>query len=165
MHPAPVQAGASPYPHMGAPVVHSAAPTIVQHPGVTVSPAPAHYQIPQFYVPQGLVLHPTTKAAYQQLQASIPWQKERLPERQHLFAICDAMNGNGFLSFAEVEANLNTQLQLEQVIPDCKMVLMECFNKAKHWGGHQTGHGNDYVEKREFRIFLELLHKELDRLG
>merc|ERR1719230_113372 len=146
-----------------APMQHvTSVPSIVHH--AAVSQAPAHYVIPQTYLPAGLVLHPSTKAAYQQLQAQIPWQKERLPERQHLFAICDAMNNNGFLSFAEVEANLNTQLRLEQVVPDCKMVLMKCFNEAKHWGGQQGGHGPDYIEKREFRIFLELLHKELDRL-
>jgi len=138
---------------------------MVHHAGVAVSAAPAHYVIPQSYLPAGLVLHPSTKAAYQQLQAQIPWQKERLAERQHLFAICDAMNGNGFLSFAEVEANLNTQLHLEQVVPDCKMVLMKCFNEAKDWCQSHTGTGcpyQDYVEKKEFRMMLELLHKELD---
>merc|ERR1719213_610009 len=144
--------------HAGAPtVVHAGAPTVV-------SAAPAHYHIPQTYVKPGK-MHPIDAAKYTALQQAIPWQKERLPERQHMFATMDAINHNGILSFSEVEAGLNSLIQLETVVPDSKMVLMKCFNEAKDWCQSHTGTGcpyQDYVEKKEFRMMLELLHKELD---
>ena len=82
-----------------------------------------------------------------------------------MFATMDAMNNNGILSFSEVESGLNHLIGLETVVPDCKMVLMKCFNEAKDWNQSHNGAGcpyPDYIEKKEFRMMLELLHQELE---
>jgi len=158
--------------HAAAPTMsYAAAPTVTAAPAVsyaapptTVMQAHSGYHIPQTYVKPGK-LHPIDAARYKALQQAIPWQRERLPERQQMFARMDALNHNGILSFSEVEAGLNSLIGLETVVPDSKMVLMKCFNEAKDWCQSHTGTGcpyADYVEKKEFRMMLELLHKELD---
>jgi len=63
-------------------------------------------------------------------------------------------NGNGFLSLAEVDKGI-LDLGLEGLL-NCKPAIMKAFNRAKNYGNKKgtKGHKSDYIEKKEFRIFL-----------
>eukprot|EP00667_Euglena_gracilis_P013357 EG_transcript_13767 len=80
-------------------------------------------------------------------------EKER---RKELFSLID-MNGNGYLSLAEVDKGMRDILKLEEIY-DCKPAMMRAFQAAK--GVHKGGKaklGDDYVTKSEFRVLLEYL--------
>jgi hypothetical protein len=64
-------------------------------------------------------------------------------------------NGNGFLSLAEIDKGI-LDLGLEGLFK-AKPAIMKAFNAAKDYGGDESGHAADYVEKKEFRIFLHAL--------
>mmetsp|Transcript_32084 Transcript_32084/g.99982 ORF Transcript_32084/g.99982 Transcript_32084/m.99982 type:complete len:104 (-) Transcript_32084:23-334(-) len=89
--------------------------------------------------------------------ADLPYQKERLEERKALFEACDP-NGNGYCSFAEIDAIFRPKYGFGEAE---KMPLLHAYNEAKNFSGKESGHDADYVEKREFRIFLELAAKKL----
>lgn len=88
--------------------------------------------------------------------ANLPYQREKQEERAKLFSLCDP-NGNGFSSFAEIDNILSQRFGFKQ---EQKMIMLDCFNQAKNYGGG-TGRGADYIEAKEFRIFLELVAKAL----
>jgi len=64
------------------------------------------------------------------------------------------LNGNGFLSLAEVDKGIRDVIQLDQIF-DCKPVIMRAFQASKNYGGDPAGYGPDYIEKKEFRILLQ----------
>lgn len=66
------------------------------------------------------------------------------------------INGNGYLSLAEVDKGIRDVIQLDQVF-DCKPVIMRAFQAAKNYGGDPQGFGPDYIEKKEFRILLQYI--------
>jgi hypothetical protein len=101
-------------------------------------------------------------------QMSIDWTAihrklpyERTPEakaaRRHLWEGCD-INGNGYLSLAEVDKGLQDVLQIDQIF-HAKPAIMRAFQLAKNWGGNakKGSHAADYVQKKEFRILLQCL--------
>eukprot|EP00929_Paragymnodinium_shiwhaense_P057246 TRINITY_DN2864_c0_g1_i1.p1 TRINITY_DN2864_c0_g1~~TRINITY_DN2864_c0_g1_i1.p1 ORF type:complete len:456 (+),score=152.55 TRINITY_DN2864_c0_g1_i1:101-1468(+) len=87
----------------------------------------------------------------------LPYQRENQDERRELFSRCDP-NGNGYASFAEIDNILSQKYGFRQAQ---KMVMLDCFNQAKNYGGQDTGRGADYIEAKEFRVFLELLQQAL----
>lgn len=83
----------------------------------------------------------------------LPYQKERLLERQRLFASIDC-HCNGSLSLGEIETRLCS------IIPDlqnCKPVISRAFHNARNYDP-DADDSNWSVGKREFRILLEYLH-------
>eukprot|EP00933_Yihiella_yeosuensis_P051510 TRINITY_DN49462_c0_g1_i1.p1 TRINITY_DN49462_c0_g1~~TRINITY_DN49462_c0_g1_i1.p1 ORF type:complete len:116 (-),score=27.28 TRINITY_DN49462_c0_g1_i1:291-638(-) len=93
----------------------------------------------------------------------LPWQKDRLEERKELFKCMDN-NGNFYVSLAEVDAVLTRDytfgdLEMEYV----NSCMLHAFNLAKDFGGEDRSCGADYVEHREFRIFLEMFVKKISK--
>jgi len=66
-------------------------------------------------------------------------------------------NGNGYLSLAEVDKGLRDILRVDDVF-DAKPVIMRAFQASKGLNppGHSK-HGDDYIEKNEFRMLLVYL--------
>lgn len=85
--------------------------------------------------------------------ADLPYQRERQAERQQLFQICDP-NGNGYCSFAEIDSIISKRFGFKQKE---KMKMLECFNAVKNFAGGDHTAGADYIEYKEFRVFLELV--------
>jgi len=85
--------------------------------------------------------------------AHLPYQHERLQERMDLFRECDP-NGNGFLSFAEIDAVFRNKYGTGETE---KMMMLHAFNASKNLGAASAGPGQDYIEHNEFRTFLEFV--------
>eukprot|EP00116_Pleurobrachia_bachei_P000931 sb/3461193/ len=85
-----------------------------------------------------------------------PEQKER---RMAMFDMFDP-NGNGILSLAEVDKAIRDVLAIDELF-DCKPAIMRAFQAAKDCtkSRRSDGHGDDYIEKREFRFFLHSLRQ------
>eukprot|EP00747_Dinoflagellata_sp_TGD_P025671 gnl/TRDRNA2_/TRDRNA2_131410_c0_seq1.p1 gnl/TRDRNA2_/TRDRNA2_131410_c0~~gnl/TRDRNA2_/TRDRNA2_131410_c0_seq1.p1 ORF type:complete len:117 (-),score=38.32 gnl/TRDRNA2_/TRDRNA2_131410_c0_seq1:71-421(-) len=93
----------------------------------------------------------------------LPFQKERLDERKALFKDCDP-NGNLYCSLAEIDAILSDDAKWDygDISPeDRNSCMLHAFDTAKNFGGDQRGCASDYIEHKEFRIFLELFVKKL----
>jgi len=56
------------------------------------------------------------------------------------------MNGNGFLSLAEVDKGIRDVLNLPELF-DAKPVIMRAFQAAKGKMKSKSPHGDDYVSK------------------
>ena len=97
----------------------------------------------------------TTKMdIWDELRVKLPWKKtpEELQKRKEQWALID-MNGNGYLSLAEVDKAMRDVICLPEIF-DLKPVLMRAFQAAKHKVKTKSEHGEDYVEKREYRWLL-----------
>ena len=68
------------------------------------------------------------------------------------------MNANGYLSLAEVDRGIKTAIKSEQLF-DAKPAIIRAFQYAKDYykSAKPSPHGDDYIEKREFRVFLMAL--------
>ena len=98
------------------------------------------------------------KASY----TTIPYQRERLPDRKALFDYCDT-HANHYLSMAEVDSALFEKYSFgAKPVDNVKKCMLHAFDEAKNYSGDQTGAAADFVEHREFRIFLEIFVKKLD---
>merc|ERR1719409_914442 len=97
--------------------------------------------------------------SWQAIHAKLPY--DRTPEakarRRKLFDGCD-INGNGYLSLAEVDKGLQDAIQLDQIF-NAKPAIMRAFQASKNYGGNAKPgtHAYDYVQRREFRILLQFL--------
>lgn len=66
-------------------------------------------------------------------------------------------NNNGYLSLAEVDKGLRDILRVDDVY-DTKPVIMRAFQAAKNLNPPgKSKHGDDYIEKNEFRMLLVYL--------
>jgi len=102
--------------------------------------------------------HIMAKSSY----TEIPYQREQLPDRKALFDYCDT-HSNHFLSMAEVDNALFEKYSFgDKPAEEVKKCMLHAFDEAKNYGGDQKGAAADFVEHREFRIFLELFVKKLD---
>lgn len=66
------------------------------------------------------------------------------------------VNGNGYLSLAEVDKGVRDVLQLPELF-ELKPVLIRAFNAAKTQLKASTSHGDDYVSKAEFKYLIKYL--------
>ena len=91
------------------------------------------------------------------LKEKLPWHKnpEELQKRKDIWRSFD-VNGNGYLSLAEIDKACRDVLQLPQLF-DMKPVLMRAFMAAKNKVKSKSKHGDDYVTKGEFRWLLKFL--------
>jgi len=110
----------------------------------------------------------TTETARRELASSaVDWESvssklpyERTPEafakRQELFNAFDP-NGNGYLSLAEVDKGIRDVLQVDELF-DAKPAIMRAFQAAKNVCPAAEGSpGEDYVQRKEFRVLLQYL--------
>lgn len=66
------------------------------------------------------------------------------------------INGNGYLSLAEVDKGIRDVMQLPELFT-LKPVIMRAFNIAKTALKPATKHGDNYVSKAEFKYLLKYL--------
>jgi hypothetical protein len=117
--------------------------------------------VPQAPAKENLMIgHPkATKgaAASAKFTADLPYQPERLEERKKLCSEMDP-DGNGYCSVASVDAVLRRKYGFGEAQ---KMQLIHAFNETKNFSGKEKGAAGDYIEHKEFRVFLETLCKKL----
>merc|ERR1712080_366153 len=92
------------------------------------------------------------------MAADLPFQRDRMEERAALFRECDP-NGNGFCSLAEIQSALDTKYGFGG---GQHSAMLHAFDSARNYSGTESGSAASYVERREFRIFLEIFKKNLD---
>lgn len=68
------------------------------------------------------------------------------------------VNGNGYLSLAEVDKGAIDVLNLPQLF-NLKPVLMRAFSSAKNKLKSKNSYGDDYVSRAEFRYLLMYLRQ------
>ena len=66
------------------------------------------------------------------------------------------MNGNGYLSLAEVDKGMRDVVQLPELF-DLKPVMLRAFNAAKKKVPGSSKYSDDYVTKSEYRWLLKYL--------
>merc|ERR1711902_240609 len=67
-------------------------------------------------------------------------------------------NGNGYSSLAEVDKGMRDVLQSDELF-DCKQAVNRAFHFAKNKSQGESKHGDDLLEFREFRLFLQTLRQ------
>lgn len=69
------------------------------------------------------------------------------------------MNGNGYVSLAEIDKWANDQGKRMAVVYQSKQVMLRAFNAAKDHYKSKSELGPDFIEKKEYRIFLLYLRQ------
>jgi Ca2+-binding EF-hand superfamily protein len=70
-------------------------------------------------------------------------------------------NGNGYISLAETEKGIRDVIKLDSMF-DAKPAIIRAFNFAKDALPGKISYGADYIEKKEFRIFLVALRQRFE---
>merc|ERR1712223_1345171 len=96
---------------------------------------------------------------WESINAKLPFQRtdEEKAKRSELFKQFDP-NGNGYLSLAETDKGMRDVLQSDELF-DCKQAVNRSFHFAKTKSQGDSKHGDDYLEFREFRLFLAPLRQ------
>eukprot|EP00441_Pelagodinium_beii_P041971 CAMPEP_0197633768 /NCGR_PEP_ID=MMETSP1338-20131121/10056_1 /TAXON_ID=43686 ORGANISM="Pelagodinium beii, Strain RCC1491" /NCGR_SAMPLE_ID=MMETSP1338 /ASSEMBLY_ACC=CAM_ASM_000754 /LENGTH=238 /DNA_ID=CAMNT_0043205503 /DNA_START=56 /DNA_END=773 /DNA_ORIENTATION=+ len=125
------------------------------------TPMPMEYAAP---APVTTGAAPAATAPVKKKSLDLPYQKDRLEERKKLWEACDP-NGNGFVVFSWIETVFREKYGLDE---EWRFSFMLVFDKAKKYKGVKEGEtcdsdsdGPNSLEKREFRIFLELAAKKM----
>ena len=82
---------------------------------------------------------------------------EERKKRREMFSAID-MNGNGYVSLAEIDRGIQDVLNLPEVF-NCKKPIMRAFQAAKTKYKAKSKYSDDYIEWMEFRIFLVYLRQ------
>merc|ERR1712038_1868123 len=99
---------------------------------------------------------------------SVPWEtindklpfqrkKEAYEKRKSLWAQFD-VNGNGFLSLAEVTKGIRDVIAVDELF-DAIPAINRSFHHVKNVSKTPNEHGPDFIEFREFRLFLQTLRQ------
>ena len=91
---------------------------------------------------------------WETLNAKLPYHKndEEYAKRSEIWNGID-VNGNGYVSLAEVDKGLRDVLALDEIF-DAKPAIMRAFQATKNSVKSKNTHGPDYIERREFRLLL-----------
>lgn len=75
------------------------------------------------------------------------------------------MNANGYLSLAEVDRGISTAIKSDELF-DAKPAILRAFQFAKDYKKSKkpSKHGDDYIEKKEFKVFLVALRQRFEYL-
>lgn len=94
-----------------------------------------------------------------ELSAKLPTEKTAAQKqaRRKTFNGMD-MNGNGYLSLAEVDKGVRDILRSDHLF-DCKPAMIRAFNAVKDTAPAHTPHSDDYVTRAEFRLLLVALRQ------
>eukprot|EP01062_Namystynia_karyoxenos_P074152 TRINITY_DN709_c1_g2_i1.p1 TRINITY_DN709_c1_g2~~TRINITY_DN709_c1_g2_i1.p1 ORF type:complete len:216 (+),score=107.14 TRINITY_DN709_c1_g2_i1:88-648(+) len=89
------------------------------------------------------------------LAKKLPYGSNRADKekRKQIFRSFD-MNGNGYLSLAEVDKGVR---DLGIDFAECKPAIIRAFNRVKDTAPAHTPCSNDYVTRAEFRLLLQQL--------
>ena len=94
-----------------------------------------------------------------ELKEKLPWEKteegkqKRIAQWQKI-----DKNGNGYLSLAEIDKAMRDDIGLP-ILFDLKPVLMRAFQAAKSVAPANSKADDDYIQKREYRLFLQYLRQ------
>jgi len=115
--------------------------------------------VPQAPAKENLMItHPKVKSKQARaFKVDLPFQHERLAERNKLFSECDP-NGNGYCSVAEIDAVFRRKFGFGEAQ---KMPMIHAFNETKNYSGKEQGVSSEFIEHSEFRVFMENLAKKL----
>jgi len=93
---------------------------------------------------------------WDEINAKLPFDRteEEFAQRKELWDGID-VNGNGFLSLAEITKGVRDVIAVDELF-DCIPAINRAFHYCKGISG-EGEHGPDYIEFREFRIFLQTL--------
>merc|ERR1712196_60599 len=92
----------------------------------------------------------------------MPYQRDRLDERKELFTECDP-NGNYFLSLAEIDAVFQRKYDWGAIAPEIvNSHMLHAYDHARNYGGKEDGVKADYIEHKEFRIFMQMFVERMD---
>merc|ERR1711863_79560 len=96
---------------------------------------------------------------WEEINSKLPYQRndEEKAKRRELFKQFDP-NGNGYLSLAEVDKGMRDVLQCDELL-DCKQAVNRSFHFAKNKSQGDSKFGDDLLEFREFRLFLQTLRQ------
>eukprot|EP01059_Diplonema_ambulator_P030586 TRINITY_DN52_c0_g1_i2.p1 TRINITY_DN52_c0_g1~~TRINITY_DN52_c0_g1_i2.p1 ORF type:complete len:186 (+),score=76.11 TRINITY_DN52_c0_g1_i2:51-608(+) len=99
------------------------------------------------------------KIDWAELSAKLPSGKtaKDKQKRRQIFNAMD-MNGNGYLSLAEVDKGVRDVLRADDLF-DCKPAMLRAFNAVKDTAPAHTPHSDDYVTRAEFRLLLVALRQ------
>ena len=78
-------------------------------------------------------------------------------KRDKMWALID-VNGNGYISLAEVEKGLRDVICLDSIF-DCKRAIARAFHASKNAVKTKSKHGANYIERAEFRLLLQYLRQ------
>ena len=94
-----------------------------------------------------------------QLKEKLPYEKteEEKQKRISQWKSID-VNGNGYLSLAEIDKGLRDVVDLP-VLFDIKPVLMRAFQAAKSVAPSASKSDDDYIQKKEYRLLLLYLRQ------
>jgi len=75
------------------------------------------------------------------------------------------MNGNGLCSLAEIDKGIRDSIGISELF-NAKPAIIRAFTFAKDYCPGKPGqkYVNDYIEKREFRVFLVALRQRFEYL-
>ena len=68
------------------------------------------------------------------------------------------VNGNGYMSLAEIDKGMRDVVRLPELF-DLKPVLMRAFMAAKNTVKSKNKYGDDYVTRGEFRYLLKFMRQ------
>ena len=93
------------------------------------------------------------------IREALPIQKtpEEFARRSEMWAAID-INGNGYVSLAELDKGVRDNMGQEALF-DCKPALIRAHTAAKNKVKTKGEHGEDYVERCEFRLVLWYLRQ------
>jgi Ca2+-binding EF-hand superfamily protein len=96
---------------------------------------------------------------WEELQVKLPSSDSEadVNQRNSYWAAID-VNGNGYLSLAEVDKGLRDVIKIPELF-NLKPVIMRAFQVAKNQLKAKNPHGDDYVSKAEFKYLLIYLRQ------
>merc|ERR1739847_263525 len=96
---------------------------------------------------------------WEEINSKLPYQRtdEEKAKRRELFKQFDP-NSNGYLSLAETDKGMRDVLQSDELF-DCKQAVNRSFHFAETKSQGDSKHGDDFLEFREFRLFMATLRQ------
>ena len=100
-----------------------------------------------------------TGVDWEEVNSKLPYarNKEEYAQRKAMWEGMD-VNGNGFLSLAEVTKGVRDVIAVDELF-DAVPAINRSFHHSKNVASGPSEHGDDYIEFREFRLFLQTLRQ------
>eukprot|EP00091_Calanus_sinicus_P015337 TRINITY_DN3347_c0_g1_i1.p1 TRINITY_DN3347_c0_g1~~TRINITY_DN3347_c0_g1_i1.p1 ORF type:complete len:185 (+),score=56.90 TRINITY_DN3347_c0_g1_i1:304-858(+) len=89
----------------------------------------------------------------------LPYKRteEEKNKRKQLWSCID-INGNGYVSLAEITKGIRDVINIEDLF-DCRPAINRAFHFSRDVHTSSDSHGDDYLEFREFRLFLQAVRQ------
>lgn len=104
-----------------------------------------------------------SKIDWAKVSAALPYQRTAKAEalRNDMWAKFD-VNRNGKLSLAEVDKAMRDVLKIDDLF-ECKPAVARAFNVARSIDNKAPSANDNFLERSEFRVFLESLRQVNNR--